>query len=92
MTPEERRFRGQDAKSLLDNKLYKESFEQVADYLEAQAMACDPDNKDKAARIVIAKQLLRGLRREIERVIEDGEVAEIQLSELETRKRWKFLR
>lgn len=92
MTPEERKFRGTDAKALLDNKLFKEAFQNVGEYIETQAMACDPDNKDKAARIIIAKQILRGVRREIERVVEDGEVAEIQMSELDTRKRWKFLR
>jgi hypothetical protein len=85
MTPEERRFRGHDARALLDNKLFKEAFSKVADHLEAQTMGCDPDNKDKAARIIIAKQLLQGIKREIERVVEDGEVAEIHLSEIETR-------
>jgi hypothetical protein len=91
MTPEQRKFLGADAQQLLDNKLYRMAFEKVGAHIEAQALACDPDNKDKAARIVIAKQLLVGLRREIERVIEDGEVADIQLSELE-KKKWKFLR
>jgi hypothetical protein len=82
MTPEERKFRAADAKSLLGNKLYKEAFSAMAHYLETQAMSCDPDNKEKAARIIISKQLLAGLRREIERVVEDGVVAEVQLAEL----------
>jgi hypothetical protein len=87
-----RKFRASDAKALLDNKLFKDAFQKLGDNLEAQALACDPDNKDKAARIIIAKQLLKGIKREIERVIDDGDVADIQLSELERKKQWKFLR
>lgn len=85
-TFDDRRILGADAKHLLDNKLFKAAFSAVADHLEMQAMTCDPDNKEKAARIVISKQLLAGVKREIVRVIEDGEVAQIQLNELERKK------
>lgn len=93
MTPESRKFASEDAKHLLDNKLFKSAFTGVAEYLEAQALGCDPDNQGKAQRIVIAKQLLAGIRREIERVIEDGVVADIQLNEIEQRKKiFRFMR
>lgn len=86
MSEEARRIRGEDAKSLLNNRLLRDAFKAVADHLEAQALACDPDNKDKATRIVIGKQILAGIEREITRVIEDGEIAQIQLAEIERKK------
>lgn len=78
-----RRIEGNDASGLLNNPLFKQAFTAVGDYLEQAALSCDPDNKEKAARIVISKQLLAAVRREIVRVIEDGKVAEVQLAELE---------
>lgn len=87
MTPEARKFASEDAKHLLDNNLFKSAFDGVSQYLEAQALGCDPDNSAKAQRIVIAKQILAGIKREIERVIEDGIVAEIQLNEIEQKKK-----
>jgi hypothetical protein len=87
VTPESRKFAAADAKSLLDNKLFKDAFKQVGDYIESQALGCDPDNKEKAQRILISKQILAGIRREIERVVEDGIVAEIQLNEIEQRRK-----
>ena len=93
MTPEARKFASEDAKHLLDNKLFKAAFTGVSEYLEAQALGCSPDDAAKAQRIVIAKQILAGIKREIERVVEDGVVAEIQLNEIEQKKKlFKFYR
>lgn len=86
MTPEARKFAAADAKALLDNQLFKQAFAGVADYLDSQALGCDPDNAAKAQRIVIAKQLLAGIKREIERVVEDGVVANIQIDQLEQKR------
>lgn len=86
MTPEHRKFVGQDAKALLENTLFREAFESVEGYLVGQAHSCDPDNKDKAQRVVIAMQLLRAVKREIERKVEDGEMAEIEIAELERKR------
>lgn len=83
---EQRKFRAADAKTLLDNKLFKEAFDSVGKYIESQALSCDPDNKDKAQRILISKQILAGIKREIERVVQDGEIAEIQLNEIEQKR------
>jgi hypothetical protein len=92
MSLEAERFKGHDAKALLDNPLLKEAFFRVEMYLKGNAMACDPDDKDKAARIITSMQLLKGIRREIERMIEDGDIANVQISELETRKVARFYR
>jgi len=90
---ETRRIRANEAKQFMQNPLFKESFEAVAGYLHAQALACDPDNKDKAQRIILSQQLLQYVKREIERKVEDGDMVAIQISELERRKGLlKFIR
>lgn len=92
-TPEARRFRAQDAKSLLENPMLVQAFSAVNDYLDASALSCDPDNAEKARRIVISKQLLAAVKREIERVVSDGVVAELQIAEIEQkRKLFQFRR
>lgn len=93
MTPETRKFRGEDAKQLIDNLMLKAAFSAVGSHLDAAALSCPPDDKDKAQRIILSKQLLAAIEREIRRVIEDGEVAKVQLSEIEQRRGLKrFLR
>lgn len=93
MTPEHRKFRASDAKALLDNEIFKSAFKSMGEYLEAKALSCDTDNKDITQRVVIAKQILAGVKREIERLVEDGIVADIQLAEIEQRKRmFRFVR
>lgn len=87
-----RKYRAADAKSLLENKLFKDAWDRLHYHLEGQAMACDPDDKDKAARIIISKQLLKGIKREFERMIEDGDIADVQIAELQTKKVTKFYR
>jgi hypothetical protein len=86
MDPEQRRIIGNEAKQVLENKHLKEAFEAVDTYLNQVALACDPDNKDKASRIIISKQLLAAIKRELERKIEDGEIADIEINELERKK------
>ena len=92
MTPQERTFRATDAKQLLENKLFVDAFDAVAGHLNMQALTCDPDNAEKARRIVISQQLLAAVKREITRVVNDGAMAEVQLSELEQKRRWKLIR
>ena len=87
-----RKYRAADAQQLLDNKLFRDAWDRLHYHLEGQAMACDPDDKDKAARIIISKQLLKGLKREFERMVSDGDVADVQIAELQSRKQTKFYR
>ena len=91
-TPESRRILGEDARQLLENKLLQASFAMVGEYLDRVALSCDPDNKDQAQRIILTKQLFASLRREIERCIEDGEVARVEIAELEKTQRVRQFR
>lgn len=76
-----------EARQLLENRAYKAAVAKVGEYLEQQALGCDPDNQAKAQRIILAKQLLSAIQREIARAIEDGEIAKIQMDELERQKK-----
>lgn len=86
MSLESDRFRAADAKAALENPYWKSAFVAVSDYLEAKALTCDPDNKEMAQRVILSKQILAAVRREIQRHVENGVVAEIRIAELEKRK------
>lgn len=85
-TPEQTRIHAAEARQLLENKHLKEAFSAVDQHLNDAALSCNPDDKEKAQRIIISKQLLQAVKREIVRKIEDGDVAEIQMAEIERRK------
>lgn len=88
MSLEDRTIRAADARQLLENPMFVEAWDAVEKHLHMQALTCDSDNAQKALRIVISQQLLAGVKREIQRIVTDGVVAEVQLSELEQRRRF----
>lgn len=90
MSLEDDKFRAADAQALLSNKLFKDAFAAVSEYLEAQALACEPDNKDRAQRVILSKQILAAVKREIQRHVENGVVADIRIAELEKRKAFRL--
>lgn len=89
---EARKFRAQDAQQLLENPLFVEAFQALENALSSAAMSCEPDNKDKAQRIVISHQLLAGIKREITRIVQDGNIADVQLSEIEQKRQNVFMK
>lgn len=86
MTPEDRTIRATDAKHLLENPLFVEAWDAVANHLQMAAMSCEPDNQVKAQRIIISIQLLAAVKREVTRIVQDGMVADVQMRELETKR------
>jgi hypothetical protein len=66
--------------------MFREAFKAVSEYLESKALSCDPDNREMAQRVVISKQLLAAIKREIERHIDNGLIADVRISELEKRR------
>ena len=89
MTLESERILGADAAAVLRNPVVKMAFQRLGEYLDTQILACKPDDKDQAQRVVLAKQIMIGLKREFERLVEEGEVAEIRLNELEQKNRFR---
>lgn len=92
MTPEDRRIRATEARQLLEHPMFIEAFDAVEKQLNMQALSCDSDNAQKALRIVISQQLLAGVKREIQRIVQDGLVAEVQLSEIEQKRKFAIFR
>jgi len=86
MTPEDRSIRATAARQILENELFVQAFDAVETHLDMQALGCDGDNAQKALRIVISKQLLAAVKREITRVVQDGLVANVQISEIEQKR------
>lgn len=86
LSPENRRVIGEEARQLLANPHLKDAFAAVESYLIEKARACDTNKPGHADNIVTAMQLLEAIKREITRKVEDGEVAQIEIAELERRK------
>ena len=78
-----------EAKTILDNELFKGAFDKVAAHIEAQAISCDPDNMERARRIILAKQILSSVHREFIRMIEDGMIEEVRIREIEKQNSFK---
>jgi hypothetical protein len=83
---ENRQIRATAGRQLLENPLFIEVWEAVEKHLHMATMACEPENKDKAQRIVISQQLLAAVKREVTRIVQDGQIAEVQMRELETKR------
>ena len=86
MTPEDRRIRATEARQLLETPMLIEAWGAVEKHLNMAALTCDPDDAKKAQRIVLSQQLLAAVKREITRIVQDGLVAEVQLSEIEQKR------
>ena len=87
LSPEERRIIGADAKQALENKHWKEAFSAVEGYLVEKAKATDTTQVERAQDVIRCLQLLEAVRRELVRKIEDGEMAQIEIAEIERRKK-----
>ena len=70
----EDQIRARDAEAVLANPVFKGAFKKMAEVLDNNIASVNPDNKDQCARVVLAKQILKGLEREIYRYVEEGEI------------------
>lgn len=77
---------GDKAEQVLSNPAYIKAWEQMTAHLDNAILNCKTVNAADAADIVRCKQLMVGLRREFERLIESGEVAKIRIKEIERAK------
>lgn len=76
----------EDARQVLANKAFKQAFSRLSDHLEMKVLSANPDNAAETQRVVLAKQLLKGIERELTRMIQDESI-NAQMPELEpTRK------
>lgn len=92
LTPQQRRIIGAEAEQSLRDKHWDAAFDEVNAYLDQVALSCDPDNKEKAQRIILSKQLLQSVRGALVSKIEDGELAKIEIEQLEARDKLRMFR
>lgn len=84
-TPEQRLVIGNEARQLLENKHFREAFDAVEKHLIDKGKATDTTKPGLSENVLISLQLLEALKREIVRKVEDGEMASIEIAELEKR-------
>jgi hypothetical protein len=82
-TLEDDQIAGADALNLLNNPSFKKAIIGVNEALDAKALSCDPDNQKMAARIVLSKQLLASIEKELIKVATNGNIATIKIKEIE---------
>lgn len=73
--------RGKDAARILNESLYKESFDTVREGLIKAMTQSAMGDKETHNRQVIALQVLEMLKRNLQTVMETGKMAEIQLQD-----------
>ena len=74
-------IRGNDARQLLENPLYKESFKTVRENLVGMLSRSALGDAETHHRIAIAVQVLDQLEKSLLDVVKTGQMAEIQLQD-----------
>lgn len=92
MSLEQAKWKAEDAKALLSNPIFIAAFKTAGEYVEAKALSCDPDNKEQAQRVILTKQILAAVQREIQRYVDDGAVAQFRIDELEKKRAFRLFR
>lgn len=87
LTPDQRRIVANEARQVLENRHFSAAWDALAHYVDQQALSCGAEDKDKAARIILSRQLLDGFRREFVRKMEDGIMAEAEIQQIEQRRK-----
>lgn len=82
-------IRANDAKALLANPVFQGFMESMNTMLDRNINNVNPDNQDQCVRVVIAKQLMAGIERQVNNYIENGKVADIIELEAERVKKFK---
>lgn len=78
---QQERIRGADARNLLDNPLLKEAFKAAEDSILEQMDDVSMRDTDMHTRLILARKVLNSVKRYIERVVETGQLADLQVNE-----------
>lgn len=76
---EQEQQRGTEARQILNNKYLKEAFEAAEKSILDQMDEVSLRDDDMHTKLIIARKTVSAIRRYIERVVETGEVAKLQL-------------
>ncbi len=94
-TPDARRITANEARQVLENRHFVAAWNALDRSLEGEMLSFNvhqPGGPETAARMVIARQLLHGLRREFARKLTDGYMAEVELDEIARANRARIFR
>lgn len=82
MTLEEQKRRGIEAAQIKSSKLLNEAFETVRFWLDSKALNTPTTDTDACRDIIRTRQLLSGVERAFESMINNGKIAEKELERL----------
>lgn len=86
-TPEEATRRADQARQITDNPLMREALEALHESLRRQRLAVKPTDTDGHTKLILAEQVLGQFEQYLQRVIRDGESAQMQLIQPSLRER-----
>jgi hypothetical protein len=89
MDAEQRSIVSAQAKQSLEDPHWRDAFRDVESYIVDKLKGCDTGSKEgqeRAANAVNCLQMLEALKRELYRKVEDGEMARVEIRELEKRR------
>lgn len=81
------RQRGQFARDLLDNPVYKDTWTAYESRILEQLKACNPRDAEGLQKAVMLLQIMAKFREAVEQTIETGKMATIQLERLSIKQR-----
>lgn len=81
-----------DANAVLNNHAFKLAKTALEKHLESKLLTTDPNDGVACTKVVQAKQILKGLIRELEMLVENGQVEQIRLDEIESKSKVKLFR
>lgn len=73
------------AREVLENELFADAFDNAKEQLRAQRLKADMNDDKTHSRLVMAEQLLEGIRRFLEQEIETGKQ---QALEVDFKRKW----
>lgn len=76
---EQEQKRGKEASQVLNNKYLKEAFEAAEKSVLEQMDEVSLRDSEMHTRLIIARKTVNAVKRYIERVVETGEIAKLQL-------------
>ena len=85
-TAEEYRIIGLDAQQLKSNKAFRMVLDQAKEYITSKELNCDLDDSSKAARLILMRQTIALIERQLESIINNGIISQNYLDSVAEKK------
>lgn len=80
------RIRGEEAKQLLENKIFREAIEAAEKSVLDQMDQVSMRDTEMHTRLILARRTVQAIRKYIEKAVQDGKYAVLELNAREKRK------